>query len=84
MKDFRRGVALVAFSWGWDVEKGLSITQPKNGQEWRGYEVRLRKMADSLFLLGEEELFRSMQTFAKQCTINPIKEKWVLENLKLK
>jgi hypothetical protein len=66
MDSFRRGVALEALAWGWDIKNNALVAAPGKDQRWTGYGIRLAKMADSLWLLGEFELFQSMQLFATQ------------------
>jgi len=65
MKDYREGVKLVLKSWGWDVDadKGAKVKSPKELQEWKGYRVRLGKMADSLSLFEETELYDQVKKF---------------------
>jgi hypothetical protein len=66
LASYRRGVQLQALAWGWNIEKGVSVLNPKKGQLWTGYGIRLAKMADSLWLMGEKTLFASLQQFAKE------------------
>lgn len=67
MKHYRRGVILVVQAWGWDLmrEKAIAVADPKSGQCWTGYGVRLAKMSDSLRLFGEMGLHRKLQLFFK-------------------
>ncbi|MCH9613637.1 MAG: hypothetical protein SP1CHLAM54_06420 [Chlamydiia bacterium] len=55
MERYRRGVKLVALSWGWDLENRRLVTGNPE-QRWDGYEVRLGKMLDSIGQFGEIEL----------------------------
>lgn len=65
MKEYRRGVELVVRSWGWDLQRQCSVleTERTPEQRWTGYGVRLGKMADSLLLFGEDDLYRKLQLF---------------------
>lgn len=65
MVNFRRGVELVLNSWGLDPVKDSPIPESIRylEQQWEGYGVRLGKMADSLLLFGEQDLYASMQNF---------------------
>jgi hypothetical protein len=80
MASYRRGVELVALSYGWDVQNGVAITGGSPAQCWRGYGVRLGKMADSLRLLQQDDYFANMQTFARQQVRGGLEE-WVLRSL---
>ena len=66
LESYRRGVRLQARAWGWDIDKKSTVEPPGAGQTWKGYGIRLAKMADSLWLMGETELFESMQQFAEK------------------
>lgn len=86
MSKYRRGVELVLNSWGWDPIQNLEIPpgQKTAAQRWEGYDVRLGKMADSLYLFGEKELYKSVQKFAQTCCYRPgVKplDIWVIQNL---
>lgn len=65
MKGYRRGVELVVKSWGWDINRDAQIPESERNsdQTWTGYEVRLGKMGDSLYLFGEKELFEKVKRF---------------------
>eukprot|EP00026_Physarum_polycephalum_P017754 Phypoly_transcript_19086.p1 GENE.Phypoly_transcript_19086~~Phypoly_transcript_19086.p1 ORF type:complete len:166 (+),score=26.46 Phypoly_transcript_19086:197-694(+) len=65
MMNFRKGVKLVAWAWGYDVEKRVPVENPLQGQQWTHYPVRLYKMGRSCQLLGETELFESLLQFAE-------------------
>jgi hypothetical protein len=83
MQNYRRGVELVVKSWGWDLDKGLPLENKKPSQQWTYYDVRLGKMADSLNLFGEKELFDKLQKCVKQCTNVDKLQGWVGQHLKL-
>lgn len=61
MKQYRRGVELLLWSWGWDLEQ----RKPIEGLSFDGHLVRLGKVLDSLYLFGEKNLFDSVQEFAR-------------------
>lgn len=61
---YRRGVSLVAASWGWDVWKAEYIADPKPGQSWHDWPVRLFKAALSVQLFSEAALFESLKKYA--------------------
>jgi hypothetical protein len=86
MASYQEGVRLVARSWGWDVDAKTSLENPSKNQTWRGYGVRLAKMAESLKLLGETELWESMREFAVQkiSLTNLSDASWVLQHLDLR
>jgi hypothetical protein len=71
MARYRRGVQLVVLSWGWDLEHDHTIPPDirKPDQQWTGYVIRLGKMADSLRMFGEKELFRRLKTFYEQVVV---------------
>ncbi len=64
MASYRKGVILVARSWGWDIEKGEKIKDnPK--LKWVGYQVRLGKMLNSLQLFGQKDLHDNLVKLIK-------------------
>lgn len=85
MERYRRGVELVVKSWGWDLHQQQAVQNPTSEQKWTGYGVRLGKMADSLYLFGEKDLYRKLQLFFNQVCLTQIQqyplEKWVSETL---
>ncbi|MBI5346875.1 MAG: TIGR02452 family protein [Chlamydiae bacterium] len=62
MDSYRQGIKLVATAWGWDVEKGKTL---KPGQ-WSGYDIRLFKMALSLYLFKEHRLLKNLLKCVQQ------------------
>lgn len=87
MRNYKKGVDLVVKSWGWDLNQDAPVSPDikTNDQEWTGYGVRLGKMADSLRLFGEDELYRRLQHFFDAICV-PIDnqyrlEDWVYKNL---
>ncbi len=69
MRNYREGVVLVAKSWGWDLETGISHKTPT--REWTGYQVRLGKMIHSLTLLKQDDLKKSLINFLEEEEIIP-------------
>ena len=61
MENYRRGVCLIAQSWGWDLESGNDLTNAS--QNWTGYTVRLYKMITSLELFEQFDLLQSLKGF---------------------
>jgi len=84
MENYRRGVKLLTLSWGWDIDQQKPVNNPDPDQKWNHYEVRLGKMADSLKLFGEIELFKSLrQYFLSLPASEQPKEEWARAHLKL-
>jgi len=65
MKNYRRGVELVALSWGWEINNCTWVPNPAPGQRWTRWGVRLAKIGISLLLFEETEYYESMKIFAK-------------------
>ena len=76
MSDYREGVKLVLNSWGWDANRGKQVESPKDSQQWKGYGVRLGKMAESLSLFDETELYDQVKKFYTQVAHTNVEE-WV-------
>ncbi|CRX37616.1 hypothetical protein [Estrella lausannensis] len=75
MESYRNGVRLVLLSWGWDSSYDTSVQNSK--QRWTNYQVRLGKMAHSLFLFEEKALLQSIQKFCDERGITPHLEPWI-------
>lgn len=75
MESYRKGVCLVARSWGWDLEKGQVIANDK--QKWTNYQVRLGKMLHSLTLFSENELKTSLVKILHDTGIYKNLESWI-------
>lgn len=80
MKSYRDGVILVAKSWGWDLEKGIDITNDK--QKWVSYNVRLGKMIDSLSLFDQQDLLRNLVHFIDQKGVRRSLDPWIQNLIK--
>lgn len=63
---YLEAVRLVAAAWGWDAITSTRIDPPSPGMGYRGWDVRLAKVCRSLYLLEEEQLLASMQSFARE------------------
>jgi hypothetical protein len=78
LKDYRLGAILLIQSWGWDVKNKYNYAHPAPGQKWRNWDVRLGKLAHSLILFEQWELYDSLKAYVKQLTQNNISlEAWV-------
>ncbi|HEV7737353.1 MAG TPA: hypothetical protein VGO47_08310, partial [Chlamydiales bacterium] len=67
MHAYRKGVCLVAKSWGWDLEHKRNVTT--NTQCWTGYTIRLEKMLYSLRLFGQNDLRKTLSQFVTERNI---------------
>ena len=68
MATYRKGVRLVVQSFGWDLDAWSPVAHPKKEQRWTHNEVRLGKVAESLKLFGEWDLFQKLHYFGqKEC-----------------
>lgn len=67
MRDYRRGVCLVAMAWGWDVENGKPLVKGDPGYHpsmgWTNWTIRLYKMLRSLWMFGQNDYFDSMMKY---------------------
>lgn len=81
MHNYRLGVELVVKSWGWDLNNNIPIHshEKTKAQAWTGFDVRLGKMADSLRLFDQNDLYTKLQTFFDQVCV-PKANKYPLEN----
>jgi len=64
IRNYLRGVELLALSWGWNLNKKEKILNPQKDQSWQGWSIRLYKASKSLKLFGFNQLFESMKAFA--------------------
>ena len=65
IRNYLRGVELLALSWGWDLKKRGYISDPMPDQAWQDWPIRLFKASKSLKLFGFKEEFESMRMYAK-------------------
>lgn len=63
MARYREGVELMLLSWGWDLPAGSWCNPRHPCQGWRNWSVRLAKVAQSLVVFGETELFNQVREF---------------------
>lgn len=63
--NLREGSIRVLEAWGWDLQKGSDIDSRKisEGQSWSHWPVRLAKIADSLKLFEQHDLFNNSVPF---------------------
>jgi hypothetical protein len=61
---YLKGIQLVSASWGWDVFSKSYIPDPKMGQSWHDWSVRLFKAALSVKLFSYEVVFESLKIYA--------------------
>jgi len=64
VKEYLRGVQLLALAWGWDLYAKDWIPEPDKMQCWQDWPIRLYKCAKSLKLFGYQESFESMRKYA--------------------
>jgi tRNA A-37 threonylcarbamoyl transferase component Bud32 len=86
--DYVLGVKLMIKSWGWNIKKGEMYSELEEGQGWKNWDVRLRKVALSLKLFRKKELFEDLKKFAiyllkNDMLINPDERKEVTAIFKL-
>jgi len=65
VETYRKGVSLVAASWGWDAVSQSPMDHLKTGQSWHQWPIRLYKMAQSVKLFGYDDLFKSLKAYGK-------------------
>ncbi|MEI7772637.1 MAG: hypothetical protein WCI67_21785 [Chloroflexales bacterium] len=64
IRDYLRGVEMLALSWGWDLAQRAYVPNPQPGQAWANWPIRLHKAAQSLKLFGFTAQFESLRVFA--------------------
>jgi len=79
IQSYRRGIILVAKSWGWDLENKLDVTNRR--QHWTGYQVRLGKMIHSMRLFNQDDLLHNLINFIDQKGLHPSLESWIQKML---
>ncbi len=65
MRDYRRGLALLFASWGWDLKESKPLDVIQKGQGWNYWDIRLYKAALSARSFGEQQSYRSMEAFTR-------------------
>ena len=63
IKNYLLGIKLISKSWGWDIENSKLIENPDKYQKYNNYDIRLRKIGQSLKLFEQEEYFNSLDKF---------------------
>lgn len=61
---YLEGVALLAASWGWDLQQRAFLPNPTPDQRWHDWPIRLHKAANSLRLFGFAAHFDSLREYA--------------------
>lgn len=64
LRDYRRGVALLMASWGWDLAAQEFLPDPGPDHQWQDWPVRLYKAAVSLQAFGFDAQFASLKKYA--------------------
>jgi hypothetical protein len=64
VRNYLRGVELLALAWGWNLAERQPVAPPQPGQAWSNWPIRLYKAARSLQLFGFTDAFESLRTFA--------------------
>lgn len=81
LKDYRLGAILLMQSWGWDVAKKQLYPQPAPGQRWKGHGVRLGKLANSLLLFEQWDLYESLKGYVNTLRQQGVRlEDWILRH----
>eukprot|EP01080_Neovahlkampfia_damariscottae_P005025 gene5025-8622_t len=65
LKNYLSGVKLITMSWGWDIEKSKMIENRDKSQKYNNYDIRLRKIGQSLKLFEQNDYFNSLDKFVK-------------------
>lgn len=68
MKNYQRGIELISLSYGWNIKEKKFIENRDKNQKYHMYDIRLRKIGQSLLLFEEKEYFNSLNEFVKQLT----------------
>jgi hypothetical protein len=50
VRNYLRGVTLLALAWGWDLKERCPVARPQPGQAWSDWPIRLYKAGRSLQL----------------------------------
>lgn len=66
IKNYLRGVELLALSWGWNLAKRQHIPNSGPNQKWQNWPIRLYKASRSLQIFGFEAEFESMSVYARE------------------
>ena len=66
INNYREGLRLIFLSWGWDLEKSTEVLSPALDQEWRYYDVRLRKAIHSMYLFDQDKYLSSALKYVQK------------------
>lgn len=64
VRNYLRGLELLALGWGWDLAGRRYLEQPQPGQAWSQWPIRLYKAARSAQLFGYTDVFDSLKALA--------------------
>lgn len=73
IRNYLRGVELLALSWGWDAKKAGYIPDPTPSQCWHNWPIRLYKVARSLAIFGFNDYYQSMRKYAQDLIKQKVK-----------
>jgi len=65
MKSYRKGMYLLLFSWGWDMNTNSKVKNAGTGQKWQMYPIRFYKVAKSALIFDQSDYFNSMKKYAE-------------------
>ena len=74
---YRLGAILLMQSWGWNALDNKLYSHPQPGQNWKHWQVRLGKMAHSLILFEQWDLYESLKQYVLSQKV--ITEQWILD-----
>jgi hypothetical protein len=80
LNNYRLGAILLIQSWGWDVKNKKNYIDLAPGQVWCNWGVRLGKLANSLILFEQWDLYDSLKSYVDHLIQSGVKlEDWVLK-----
>ncbi len=65
LEGLQEGAALLARSWGWDLEKATPISDPDPDQRWQNWPIRLYKAAKCMMLFELDEAHGSLRQYGR-------------------
>ena len=88
IEDYTLGARLLIKSWGWDLKTGNFYPRLGEKQQWRGNDIRLKKLSLSLKLFNILDLFEKLKKFViylvkNNMIFNPIERKEIIEIFRL-
>lgn len=81
MASYRRGVCLIAESWGFDLTQGIVVAD--RSRFWSNYQVRLGKMLHSLSLFKQDDLRQVLSKLLIETGVAPTLDGWIQKYLLL-